>query len=244
MIDIHTHILPGIDDGARDLEDTLQMARIAVDSGTTDLIATPHCNIPGRFDNYFEEAYQETFLMAKNAIEEAGIPLRLYPGMEVYTTEETPALFEEGQIMSLNGSHYLLMEFSFDEDPDFADRILEKMRSLGVIPVIAHIERYLFVQEYPVMARDWHSKGYVIQCNKGSFQGRFGQNAQALAYHLMDSHLVDVIASDTHRPDVRTPDMQAAFRMLSIDYPENYLKQLFQTNPKRILMDRPIHKNR
>ncbi len=82
MIDIHTHILPGIDDGSRNLNDTLQMARIAADSGTTDLIATPHCNIPDRYRNYFDEAYQEVFLMAKDVIEEAGIPLRLYPGME------------------------------------------------------------------------------------------------------------------------------------------------------------------
>lgn len=243
MIDIHTHILPGIDDGARDLDDTLQMACIAVESGTTDLIATPHCNIPGRFHNYFDSDYQQTFLMAKQAIEQERIPLRLYPGMEVYTTEETPGLFEEGKIMTLNGSHYLLMEFGFDEDPDFVDRMLERMRKLDVIPVIAHIERYRFVQEFPEMANDWHEKGYVIQCNRGSFQGRFGHREKMLAYYLLDNRLVDVIASDAHRPNVRIPDLQGAWQELSADYPKNYMQQLFHTNPKRILMDRPICRN-
>lgn len=240
MIDIHSHILPGIDDGARDLDDTLQMAQIAVDSGTTHLIATPHCNLPAGFYNFFDEDYQEVFLRAKDAIAQAGIPLRLYPGMEVYTTEDTPALFEEGKLMTLNGSHYLLMEFGFDEDPDFADRMLERMRKLEVIPVIAHIERYRFVQEFPEMAKDWYDKGYVLQCNKGSFQGRFGRREQRLAYQLLDSHLVDVIASDTHRTNVRTPDMQAVWQELSLDYSKQYMQRLFQTNPKQILMDRPI----
>lgn len=244
MIDIHAHILPGIDDGAQNLDDTLQMARIAADSGTTDLVATPHCNIPGRYHNYFDEVYQEAFLMAKDAIEQAEIPLRLYPGMEVYTTENTPELFEQGKIMTLNGSHYLLMEFGFDANPDFADQMLERMKQLGVIPVIAHIERYLFVQDFPEIVNAWHRKGYVIQCNRGSFQGRFGRKAQALAYYLMDSRLTDVIASDAHRPYIRTPDMQQTWLELSMTYPEGYLKRVFQTNPRQILKDSPIDTRR
>ena len=244
MIDIHTHILPGIDDGARDLTDTLEMAQIAVESGTTDLVATPHCNLIGRYDNYFDSAYREVFLMAKKAIEKAEIPLRLYPGAELYTTEDVPQLFRNEQIMPINASHYLLMEFSFDGDPEFADRMLGEMHELGVIPVVAHIERYHFDQEFPQIARDWHDKGYVIQCNKGSFQGRFGREEKKLAYRLMDRRLVDVIASDTHRPNVRTPDMREVYRDLQMDYPESCLKRLFRGNPARILADKPIQRVR
>ena len=240
MIDIHTHILPGIDDGARDLSDTLEMARIAVAGGTTDLVATPHCNIPDRYDNYFDKAYQEVFLLAKNAIEEAGIPLRLYPGCELYTTQEAPRLFREGKIMTLNGGHYLLMEFRFDSDPDFADRMLDEMHALGVIPVVAHVERYHFIQQIPEMIPAWRRKGYVIQCNKGSFQGRFGRTERRTAYELMDGRMVDVIASDTHRPNFRTPDMHTVYRDLALDYPEAYLRRLFHTNPGRILSDQAI----
>ena len=241
MIDIHTHILPGIDDGARDISDTLEMAHIAVENGVTDMVATPHCNIPDRYDNYFDQEYRRVFLWAKEAIEDAGIPLRLHPGMVVYTTEEVPRMFENGSLMTLNGSHYLLMEFNFDGEPDFADRMLEQISAFGVIPVVAHIERYHFVQAFPEMAKAWRNKGYVIQCNKGSFQGRFGREERRLAYDLMDRRMVDVIASDTHRPNIRTPNMQEVYDLLSNDYPESYLKKLFYSNPLRIISDKPVH---
>ena len=244
MIDIHTHILPGIDDGARDISDTLEMARIAVENGVTNMIATPHCNLPNRYDNYFDHEYRKVFIWAKEAIEEEGIPLQLHPGMEIYTTEEVPQLFRNGSLMTLNGSHYLLMEFSFTEDPEFANRMLVETSKLGVIPVVAHIERYHFVQAYPQIAKLWRDRGYVIQCNKGSYQGRFGEEEQKLAYKLLNWHLVDVIASDTHRPNVRTPNMRDVYDLLAQKYPAEYLKVLFHDNPMRILTDRVVPHNK
>ena len=240
MIDIHTHILPGIDDGARDLGDTLAMAAIAVDNGVTDMIATPHFHLPRGYENYVDEAYWEVFSLAQGAIRHAGIPLTLHPGMEVFTIPEVPALVRKGRLMPLNRSRYLLMEFDFSGDPNEADELLRRTAAEGIVPVIAHIERYHFVQEIPEIADDWKQLGYVIQCNKGSFQGRFGHREQRLAYHLMDRRLVDVIASDTHRPYRRTPNMVEVYDQLAMDYPEDWLDQLFQENPARILADKPI----
>lgn len=240
MIDIHTHILPGIDDGARDLGDTLDMAQIAVNSGVTAMIATPHCHLPRGYENYADEHYWSTFALARDAITQSEIPLRLYPGMEVYAVPELPELLEQGKLMTLNDSRYLLMEFSFDEEAMYADQMLQKMQAAGVTPVIAHIERYGFVQESPELAETWKRRGYVVQCNKGSFQGRFGREEQRLAYQLLDSGLVDVIASDTHRPYRRTPNLWDAYELLSAEYPEEYLQTLFYENPQRILEDEPI----
>ena len=244
MIDIHTHILPGIDDGARSMDDTVEMAWIAVENGTTDLIATPHCNIPGHYENFFDSAYRRLFEAIRQVLERERVPLRLYPGMEVYATEELPRLFEEGLLLTLNGGHYLLMEFDFCAEPEFADRILAQMQKLGVIPVIAHIERYRFVQARPELAARWRNRGCVIQCNKGSFQGRFGSEEQRLAYWLMDQRLVDVIASDAHRPYMRTPSLGAVRDQLSMDYPETYLRRLFRENARCILRDQPIPRDR
>ena len=238
MIDIHTHILPGIDDGARDLGDTLDMAEISVANGVTDMIATPHFNLPRGYHNYVDEEYWRIFSLAKEAIEEAGIPLTLHPGMEVYTIPEVPQLVREGLLMTLNRSRYLLMEFDFSGDPTFADDMLHETAAEGIIPVIAHIERYHFVQEFPEIAEGWKREGYVIQCNKGSFQGRFGRNERRLAYHLMDRRLVDVIASDTHRPYSRTPNMLDVYDQLAMDYPEDWLDELFTENPKKLMEDR------
>ena len=240
MIDIHTHILPGIDDGARDLGDTLAMAEIAVKNGVTDMIATPHFNIPRGFENYVGEEYWQVFHLAQEAIAQEGIPLNLYPGMEVYTIEEVPQLLKAGKLMTLNKSRYLLMEFAFGGDPDFADQMLRRTAAEGIVPVIAHIERDHFVQAIPGIAEEWKDRGYVIQCNKGSFQGRFGREEERLAYHLMDRQLVDVIASDTHRPYRRTPNLWEVYDQLAMEYPESWLDELFTENPERILHDLPI----
>lgn len=239
MIDIHTHILPGIDDGAQDIYDTLEMARMAADSGVTAMVATPHCNIPGGYENYFGEEYTEVFRRASDAIRREGIPLRLLPGMEVFSTYDLPDLIVSKKIMPLNQSRYILMEFAFDEDPEFAWDVTDRVYSIGARPVIAHVERYGFVQEDPQIIYEWRKKGYLIQVNKGSFLGRFGRRARTTAYRLMDHNLVSVIASDAHSPYQRTPYMMDTYEELSMEYPKRRLEILFRENPQRICENRP-----
>lgn len=145
MTDIHTHILPGLDDGAESLYDTLEMAAMAFENGTTRIVATPHCNIPGVYDNYFGERYIHAFETARRAIEKEKIPVELLPGMEVFATEDLPELLTEGKIMPLNQTRNVLIEFDFSEDPRFAERVLRRVREVGAKPVIAHAERFEFV---------------------------------------------------------------------------------------------------
>lgn len=234
MRDIHTHILPGIDDGSKNLYDAMEMAAMAADSGTTMLIATPHCNIPGVYDNYFGKGYTEIFRETVRELEKSHIPVKLLPGMEVFATSELPRLLTEEKIITLNRTRYLLMEFDFQEDPDFSDWILEKMWDTGVIPVIAHAERYEFVQEDPEKVYRWQEKGYAVQINKGSFMGSFGREAQKTAYELLDHNLITAVASDAHSPDQRTPWMQDVYQELLEGYPKDYLETLFTENPRRI----------
>lgn len=240
MIDIHAHILPGIDDGAQDICDTLEMAAMAAECGVTAIVATPHCNIPGVCKNYFGEEYQSVFYAAKRAISEEGISLELYPGMEVFATYDLPKLLTDGKIMPINGSHYVLMEFSFDEDPEFADRLLEEVCETGAKPVIAHVERYRFVQDYPWIIENWRKKGYGIQVNKGSFLGRFGKNAEVTAQLLLEQDRISVVASDAHGAYRRTPCLLDAYDVLSEKVSEEMLKKLFYGNPARICMDQEM----
>ena len=234
MVDIHTHILPGIDDGAIDIYDTLDMAQMEAESQVHTIVATPHCNIPGMQDNYYNEEYMRLFQAAEEAIRQEDIPVRLCPGMEVFATGDLPELLAAGKILTLNKSCYMLMEFAFDEDPDFADYVLEKVSAVGVKPVIAHAERYDFVQEDPHLVWQWCRKGYLIQINKGSFDGRFGSNAREMAYRLLDHYLVSVIASDAHGSQRRTTYMLDVYEKLKKKYPKRYLEVLFEENPKRI----------
>lgn len=240
MIDIHNHILPGIDDGAQDLYDTLEMIRLAAENGTTAIVATPHCNIPHSYKNYFGNAYIENIKKVREAVHAKGLPVKILPGAEVLGTADLPEMLQDGKIMTLNQSRYLLMEFFFDEDPEFVNRLLDEIKELKVIPVIAHAERYKFVQRDPNLVFEWRKKGFPVQINKGSFQGKFGKSAMDTAYMLMNHHLVSVIASDAHSPHVRTPNMKKAHERLSMMYPKSYIDMIFEENPRRICQDQPI----
>jgi len=242
MIDIHTHILPGIDDGAADLYDSLEMLKIAAKNGVKGIVATPHCNVPRIYRNYFGEHYIETFSMLDEVVKEEKIPITLYAGMEVYVTEDLPEILRQEKILTINGSHYILVEFAFDEDPDFVDRMLAKIKELGLRPIIAHPERYEFVQAIPEMIYDWRTKGYLTQVNKGSLQGRFGKKCYKMAHEMLERRLISVIASDAHSPYKRTPHLRDVYDSLAQNYSENYLKVLFEENPRRICADKPTLK--
>lgn len=244
MIDIHTHILPGIDDGARDIYDTLEMASMAAGIGVTAIVATPHCNIPGMFDNYFGDAYVQVFMQASEAIRREGIPVQLLPGMEAFATYDLPDLLVDGKIMPLNQSRYVLMEFSFDEEPDYATDILKRVKAVGAKPVVAHAERYEFIQEDLRVAYRWRSLGYVIQVNRGSLMGKFGRRAQRAAYRMIKHNLVSVVASDAHSPYQRTPYLLDAYEELKTEYPKRVVDVMFRDNPERICNNLPILKRK
>lgn len=240
MIDIHAHILPGIDDGAADIGEALHMARMAADSGVTAIAATPHCNIPGSNGNYAGREYRELFRRVAGAAEQAEIPIQILPGAEVFATWDLPELLRDGKILTLNGSRYLLVEFAFDEDPGFAGDVLDRIGAMNLVPVIAHAERYEFVREIPGILQEWREKRYPIQVNKGSFHGRFGRRARAAAEYMMKERLVSVIASDAHGSYQRTPCMKDTYQMLQENYPEKYLQVIFEENPRRILKNQKL----
>ena len=122
MIDLHCHILPDVDDGASDLAEALEMARMAADSGVSTIVATPHCNIPNTpRANYLDRDLLNRFVAFRSAVEEAGIPLRIYGGAEIFCTPQMPQLLQEQKLLPLAGTKYLLVEFFFDEAPEFME---------------------------------------------------------------------------------------------------------------------------
>lgn len=129
MIDLHCHILPGVDDGSADEEESCAMARLAVESGVTDIAATPHCNAPDPFYNYADSALHARFARLRQRLEREQIPLRIHEGMEVFTTPELPRLLDEGRLLTLGGTRYLLIEFAFGESEWFFDEMLAAVRA-------------------------------------------------------------------------------------------------------------------
>lgn len=240
MIDIHCHILPGFDDGAADLREALAMAAMAADSGVSAIVATPHFR--GTADSAAEEA--ATILRLFDELDEAiraqRLPLTLHRGAEVLCLPETPALAARGLLPTLAGTSYLLTEFYFDEPFDSMNERLEELAAGGLVPVVAHPERYAAIQRDPRLAAVWFAAGYVLQLNKGSVLGAFGSRVQQTAEHLLENGLAHLIASDAHGADRRTPHMGALFERLEELYDPEYVRILLTRNPRRLLDGRPM----
>ena len=240
MIDIHTHVLPGIDDGADSMDAALEMLFLAENSGVDILVTTPHCNIPDEFDNYASPELEELFVRLDKEREKAGIPLRLCRGMEIFATPELPELLQNGRVWTLNGTRYFLMEFAFHEDPDFCDNVLRRCRELEYLPIIAHPERYYFVQDDPGIAYEWCRLGYGLQLNKGSILGRFGEQPWRTADLLLQHGLAACVASDAHSPYQRSTHMGELCEYLTDELGESYMRLLLEENPARILSGKEL----
>ena len=234
MIDLHSHILPEQDDGARNLQDSLAMARMAVDSGVTVMVATPHC-VSDRSREVFG-AWQ----LLREALAETGIPLRLLLGMEIFGTPDTVRMLQDGKLFTLNGSRYPLVEFSFYSDAAEETRILRSLCNAGYQPLVAHPERYRYIQEDPRILNSWCRMGCLLQVNKGSLLGRFGRAAQETAMELVERGFVTVVASDAHSPRMRTPWMEEVRRMLSETASPHCARALLEENPRKILKNEDV----
>ena len=234
MIDLHCHILPQFDDGAKDLNESLEMAILAHKSQIDTIVATPHCNVPGAPNNYYDDHYRETFSQLKNALAENDIPIKLLQGMEVFVTYDLPNLIKNEKVIPINNSRYILCEFGFSEEPEFIELMIERIKELGLIPVIAHPERYDIVKYNIEFAKVMVDIGAILQVNKGSFKGAFGRGAQECANELLRENLISVIASDAHYSSFRTPYMLDVAQKLETLYD---IKSLFSDNPLKICSD-------
>lgn len=234
MIDIHSHILPGVDDGSDSFEKTMAMLNMAYESGVSTIVATPHC-MPGMYNNIASDKLQEKWIRFHDRIYKYGVPVHIRRGMEVMLTDETLKLIRKKMVWSLNGSRYLLVEFAFDENPEFCEEALKKVQEYGYIPVVAHPSRYYFVQAWPQIVYDWYTSGCAIQVNKGSLLGSFGRREYNTAHSLLRHGLVTCVASDAHGTGARTTRMDELADMLEEQYGRDYAYMLTRENPERIL---------
>ncbi len=234
MIDLHSHILPELDDGAQSLGESLAMARMAVDSGITAMVATPHCAYDRRED------VLESWKLLCEALEENGIPLKLYPGMEVFGTERTLKLLKAGKLLTLNGSRYPLVEFDFRSDGERETGILKELCQAGYRPLVAHPERYGYIQHDPTLANQWLRMGCLIQVNRGSLLGRFGRQAQAMAVELVERGFASAVATDAHSHKVRAPWLLDVREMLTKEISPLCARLLLEEIPGKILKNEQL----
>ncbi len=235
MTDIHSHIIPEIDDGSRNIEESLEMLDAAAQSGVKAIVATPHCNIPNVCGNYEDDDIEILFDILVNAVRRAEIPINLYRGAEIFATSHLPTLLKRGHIRTLNGGKYFLTEFSFDELPDYAFETMDMCLELGYVPVIAHPERYAFIRRDPQIAYAFVNMGCLLQVNKSSFFGSFGEQQKLCAELLAEHGLIAAVASDAHRADTRTTEMGKIRDYLTRMYGSDFSRAVLEINPAHII---------
>jgi protein-tyrosine phosphatase len=235
LVDIHSHVLYGLDDGAQTLDDSIALVRMAAEAGTTDLVATPHASPAYRFE---PELIQDRLREVEAA---SGAILRLYTGCDFHLSYENiqDALVQPRKY-TINQNRYLLVEFSdlliFRNTGDIFDRL----QGAGMTPIITHPERNGLLRRRIDDLAAWVEAGCYLQVTAQSLMGRFGKQAQEFARALLDRGLVHFIASDGHDVERRPPTMDAAFAWLASNYGHTLAEVLCILNPRAALAGDPV----
>lgn len=217
MIDIHSHIIYGIDDGARTIEEAIQMIRMDSSFGVTDIIATPHYYVSRPTDpdqiHYRLNNIEKTIAEMNDKQPVEAVSVRLYPGNEVLWFESMPEKLKSGAILTLAGTRYTLVEFYPDQNIETMLQAVRKLRYSGYIPVIAHAERYAALRANGAIS-ELIRQGAQIQLSTGAFSGGFFDKEAKFVKKAVKDDLVHYMGTDMHRTDRRAPDWSAAIRYI------------------------------
>jgi protein-tyrosine phosphatase len=230
MVDIHSHIVFGVDDGAKTIEESLAMLRIAADAGTTDIVATPHADFRFCFDLGL---INRRIAELQAAI---GDQIRIHRGCDFHLHPDNVRLcLADRSRFTINGKGYLLVELPQTSIPNTVPLIFDEMMQRGITPVITHPERNPLLMSNESRLVEWVRRGCLIQVTSQSFTGRFGKSAQAACRRLIGLNLAHFAASDAHDTERRPPTMCEAYRHVESEYGTLVAERLFRIHPRLTL---------
>ena len=234
MIDIHSHILYGLDDGAQDRETSLAMLQIAAETGTTDIVATPHS------DAHY--SYQPALVheRIRELNELTGGKPRIHRGCDFHLSiDNVQACMRDHTVYTINGLCYLMVEFAEFFVPPSTENILRQLSDLGIVPVITHPERNPVLRESTARLEQWIESGCLLQVTAQSLTDRFGKEAHNAAWNWLRKGMVHVLASDAHDTVHRPPRLDLAHAMISGKLGSDAADLLLTGNPGAILRGEP-----
>ncbi len=234
MIDLHCHILPGLDDGPESIEESMEMCRIAVDDGIETIVATPHM-LNGMFP-VDRAAVLEGVRGMVEALSEASIPLKILPGADVHMDQSVPGCLDRGELITLADlGRHLLLELPQDIVPDGTGELLFQVQLKGVTPIITHPERNIAIQQNAALLHDLVDAGSLMQITAGSLTGAFGTRVRKCALRLLGSGMAHLVSSDAHNTGHRSPTLSEAMRVVEREAGREEALRVFQERPSRIL---------
>ncbi len=233
MIDMHCHLLPGIDDGAKDLDMSLELAKQAVEEGIHTVIVTPHHNndrfwTPSEIVIPAVEQLQMRFI-------EAGITLQILPGQEIHVNDAFFEALDQGTFQTLGDSNYLLLEFPSISYPHNIDEIFHELKIKGYRVIIAHPERNRALWGQTNLLQDWVDQGVSLQVTSHSVSGLFGKKPQQEALDWIEKGFVHLVASDAHHPKSRSLRMKDAFQVIEQKYGKKVVDCLIKNGESLLL---------
>ncbi len=229
IADIHSHILPGIDDGSKSMEETISMLRIASAEGITHMIATPHYKMGWGSAN--QETIKRLLAEVMKEAKHNGLDINLYPGNEVYYNSELADRFQNGRICTINDSRYVLVEFSPMDQFTYVRNGLDDIIGMGYKPILAHVERYECLVKHPDNVRSLKAFGVGIQVNASSVIGEVGRGIKKFVHKILEEELVDYIGTDAHSANGnRKPAIKSCVSLLYKKYDSEYVADILYRN--------------
>lgn len=238
MIDIHHHLLPGLDDGSVSEDTSVEMAKIAVEDGITHVVCTPHAN---HHYSYDPELVGERIAGLERRLAREGVALKLGRGADFHLTYDNIqiAIAEPGRF-SINGLGYLMVEVADYGLPQGLTETFYQMQLAGLLPVLTHPERNPTLQQDSSRMHDWLRGGLLLQITAGSVLGHMGRRAKSMAHDLLAKRWVHFVATDAHNVTTRPPRMRAAHDEIAKRYGEEYAHLLCVSNPLAAFQGRPL----
>jgi protein-tyrosine phosphatase len=235
LVDIHSHILPGIDDGATTVEESIEMLKLAAASGTTDIVATPHAN-----SNYSFDVAERDRLLDELSAQVNGV-IKLHRGCDFHLSfDNLMDALEKPTKYTVNGGRYLMVELPDMVSLTAMRTAVNRLLDARITPVVTHPERNPSVQAQIQALDDWARDGCLFQVTGQSLTGRFGSTAQRTAETLMNSDMVHFVASDAHDCEDRPPDLSGAYKVVLERWGAERAERLFVENPSAVIWDEMI----
>mgnify|MGYP001168819044 CR=1 FL=1 len=235
MIDIHTHILPGADDGARTIEDAIRMAQAAAAEGITDLIATPH-HANGNYTNPASKVRELTAFL-NDRLRAEGIPVSVHTGQEIQVHDELLDAWDRGELLTLGDSRYMLIEMPHHRIPPGMTELLHELAVMGIKPIVAHPERNGDILKDPNLLDELHEYGAYAQVTAQSLTGDYGSQVAKCAWRLCRAGKIHLISSDAHDTGRRNFRMKEAYAAITREMGEAWTSY-FRDNARRVLDNR------
>lgn len=241
MVDIHSHVLPGVDDGAPDKDRAIAMLKQAKKEGTNSIFATPHCIFgESRYINFGDRIIEryDDFI---NEIDKHDLGIDVYLGQEIFVSYDIPVYLREGKVLTLNKSRYILIELPMQTIPLYFNNLLYNLELDGYVPIITHPERNEEVIRDPKVADDLIQRGALMQIDSSSLRGLFGKSARKMALTLLRYNKVHFVASDAHSCNGgRNTSLKEAYHMVAKRMGEQKAQELFILNGQKVICNEVI----